>query len=104
MCKGIDKIVRDRKVAGKMTQEVIINDVTIHVEHFDNEMVTDKATGEKWHKIDLEFKVSSKDYHEITTLLYANNFDVEVPGKGLSFQATIQSYSTSITNLYEEGA
>lgn len=87
-----------------MVQEVIINDVTIHVEHFYNEMVPEQALGSELHKIGLEFKVSSQDYHQITTLLYANDFDVRVPDKGLAFPATIHSYSTSITNLYEEGA
>lgn len=87
-----------------MVQKVIINDVPIHVEHFYSEVVSDQATGSELHKIGLEFKVRSKDYHEVTTLLYANDFDVKVPGKELTFPATIHSYSTSITNLYKENA
>lgn len=85
-------------------QEVIINGVTIHADQFHNEMVTSEKTADKLHKISLEFKVRSKDYHEITTLLYANDFDIKVPGKGLKFLATIHSYSTSITNLYKANA
>lgn len=84
-----------------MNQQVIINHVTIDATNFYQEMVTNN-TGKDIIKIGLDFKVKSADYHEITTLLYANDFHVKVPVKGLEFQATIHTYSTSITNLYEK--
>lgn len=82
----------------------MINDVTIQTDSFYSEMVTDDTIGKILHKIGFEFKVKSEEYHDITTLLYANDFRVRVPGKGLDFPATIHSYSTSITNLYQENA
>jgi hypothetical protein len=87
-----------------MTQKVIINEVSIDATSFYEDTVQNKAGDNSRRKIGFDFKVTSSDYHEITTLLYANDFIVEVPEKDLKFQATIQSYSTSITNLYEENA
>lgn len=49
------------------------------------------------------FKVTSETYHDITVLLYENNFFVQIPEKNINFSATIGQYATSITNLYEEG-
>lgn len=48
--------------------------------------------------------VTHEQYHAVTTLLYENDFLVNVPSHQLSFSATIKSYATSVTNLYEEGA
>ncbi|MFD1708801.1 DUF3219 family protein [Siminovitchia sediminis] len=53
--------------------------------------------------IEVDFKVTSDDYHDMTTLLYEGIFDVKVPEKGLEFRGAIQEYYTSITNLYNEG-
>ncbi|MGY0693459.1 DUF3219 family protein [Virgibacillus sp. FSP13] len=87
-----------------MNQKVIINNRTINVDNFYEDTVVNKSKAEKLLKIGFDFKVSSSDYHEITTLLYANDFHVKVPEKNLEFHATIYSYSTSITNLYQDGA
>ena len=54
------------------------------------------------HRISLHFNVTSEDYHDVTTLLYKETFDVKVPEKDFMFKGTIQEYSTSITNLYEK--
>lgn len=80
-----------------MVNEIILNDTLIHVDSYKEEIENDL------HKIFIDFKVTSEEYHDITTLLYEGIFDVKVPEKGLSFTANIQKYSTSITNLYEKG-
>ena len=85
-----------------MAEEVLLNDVSISITDFHEEEVNDKATGKKLRKIGFNFKVTSEDYHEITTLLYQMNFQVKIPEKDLEFPATIHNYSTSITNLYKE--
>ncbi|MEN1968105.1 DUF3219 family protein [Lentibacillus sp. N15] len=84
--------------------DVIINHVSLHTDYVDDCIIRDQTTGGELHKIGFEFKVKSKDYHKITTLLYTNDFQVQVPVKEIEFRATIHSYSTSITNLYEENA
>jgi len=55
------------------------------------------------HKIDVDFKVSSEEYHDVATLLYKGTFDIKVPSRNLAFTGKIVQYSTSITNLYEKG-
>lgn len=85
-----------------MINEIILNDVSIAITAFQEEYVLDKATGKKLRKIAFDFKVTSSEYHKITTLLNETEFQVKIPGKGLEFQAAIHSYSTSITNLYKE--
>lgn len=53
--------------------------------------------------LSVEFDVTSEEYHEVTTLLYGGEFDIKVPAEGIAFRGTIVEYSTSVTNLYEQG-
>jgi Protein of unknown function (DUF3219) len=87
----------------ELTNEVVLNDRLISVNRLTIEPAFVK-NGKKHKKIAFDFKVSSKDYHDITTLLYKNGFVVKVPSENLEFNASIHTYSTSLTNLYEEGA
>lgn len=65
------------------------------------QVVLDETDGKK--QVAFSFDVTSETYHDITTLLYKNDFQVNIPEKSLSFPAAIQEYSTSTTNLYEKG-
>lgn len=80
-----------------MTQKILINNFPLEVNNLQRE------TSERI-KISFDFIVTHEDYHNVTTLLYENDFIVKVPEEKLEFPATITNYSTSITNLYEEGA
>lgn len=84
------------------TQTIIINNYSIDGENLTVD--TEKISDREFRKISFNFKVENKDYHAITTLLYTNDFTVEIPAKNIAFRATIYSYATSVTNLYEEGA
>ncbi|MEW8971950.1 MAG: DUF3219 family protein [Mesobacillus sp.] len=53
--------------------------------------------------ISVEFSVKSEEYHQVTTLLYAGEFHVQVPVEDKAFRGKIIEYSTSITNLYKGG-
>ncbi|PAV30470.1 hypothetical protein CIL05_05030 [Virgibacillus profundi] len=83
-----------------MHQKVLINDLIFDVTNFHEEKVMKE--GKELIKVSFDFKVKSEDYHEVTTLLYLNDFIIKVPGTELEFPATIYNYSTSITNLYKE--
>lgn len=80
-----------------MRKKVLINEYAIDANNFQKEVANRR-------KISFTFTVTHNDYHDITTLLYKNDFIVNVPTENLQFAATITNYSTSITNLYEEGA
>ncbi|MED4476307.1 DUF3219 family protein [Oceanobacillus caeni] len=80
--------------------KVKINDRTLHVKNLTKDVI--QKDGKEALLVSFEFQVKSEDYHEITTLLYKNDFRVEIPDAELDFQAVIYNYSTSITNLYEE--
>ncbi|MBT2661180.1 DUF3219 family protein [Bacillus sp. ISL-45] len=54
-------------------------------------------------RIAVEFSVTSEDYHDVTTLLYKGEFDVQVPARDAAFRGKIVEYSTSVTNLYKSG-
>lgn len=78
-----------------------------------NELVLDVAylketkvekDGDTLYRLEVEFKVTHDTYHDVTTALYKNDFLVKVPESDLEFRGEIQNYSTSLTNLYEEGA
>jgi hypothetical protein len=55
------------------------------------------------YELTMDFKVSSEEYHEITTLLYQGEFEIKIPDTETSFRGEIHEYSTSVTNLYESG-
>ncbi|MRG86118.1 DUF3219 family protein [Salinibacillus xinjiangensis] len=85
-----------------MGHEIILNDRSFNAETLHIETISPK--GKSLHMVKFRFKVMSEEYHEITTLLYTNDFRVSIPEENIAFQGTIHNYSTSITNLYEEGA
>lgn len=79
-----------------MVSKIILNDRVIQLRSYEEE----KVNG--FYKVSVIFDVTSKDYHDIATLLYNGTFDVKIPEKELMYRETIYNYFTSITNLYEE--
>lgn len=80
-----------------MVKDIYLNNRLIQVEEYKDEIV------DGLHKIHMEFKVTSEDYHDIAVLLYEGTFDVKVPELKVEFRGAIHHYSTSVTNLYEKG-
>ncbi|RLL42152.1 DUF3219 family protein [Oceanobacillus piezotolerans] len=76
---------------------VKINDRALHTYDFYKEKQADRRM-----KIGFKFNVNSENYHDVTTLLYKNDFVVEIPEDKVVFSAVIGNYTTSITNLYKE--
>lgn len=79
-----------------MVTEIIIDDTILPI--------TDYKQNEKAGKLHVfvKFNVSSDQYHDMTTMLYKDNFHIKVPQKNLLFEAKITQYATSITNLYKK--
>lgn len=86
-----------------MISQIILDNTPLSVENFTHTTLPDEDSPDVLRHISFDFEVTSEDYHDITTLLYKNDFNVTIPGKNIQFDATISNYSTSITNLYEEG-
>src|SRR5699024_12450249 len=84
-----------------ISKQIIINGYTIQTDEFQVEVWNEKPNRKK---VNIVFQVTHEDYHDVTTLLYENDFTVEIPSQHMEFPATIHAYSTSIDNLYEEGA
>ncbi|KGR92293.1 hypothetical protein CD30_00225 [Ureibacillus massiliensis 4400831 = CIP 108448 = CCUG 49529] len=80
-----------------MVKEILLNDRVIPIESYE------ESHENGLYKIDIHFKVTSEDYHDIAVLLYEGSFNVKVEERNIAFRGTIQNYSTSITNLYEKG-
>lgn len=76
---------------------MILDDRTIQLTNCEEEKVNGL------YKVSVEFDVTSEEYHDVATLLYKGTFDVKIPEKDIAFRGTIHNYSTSITNLYNEG-
>ncbi|WP_026694126.1 DUF3219 family protein [Peribacillus kribbensis] len=85
-----------------METQVIINKYPLSVSNYKEETIQKGENSLK--KLIFDFQVSHEEYHDITTLLYQNEFEIEVPERTLAFQGSICNYWTSFTNLYEEGA
>ncbi|MFP7171164.1 DUF3219 family protein [Terribacillus sp. 7520-G] len=84
-----------------MDRKVIVNGMELGAYEYVHQYV-DKG-GQQLHEIRFKFPVTSEAYHDVAVLLYKDDFQVEVPEDEIAFEATIKQYSTSITNLYEEG-
>jgi len=82
--------------------EIYIDDLKVDTINLKQETV--HKDGKNKRKISFDFKVRSDQSHEVTTTLYKNDFIVKVPEEGIEFPAVIHNYSTSITDLYVEGA
>ena len=67
-----------------LVKEIVLNETSIIVYKYEEEIE------DHLHKISVQFKVTSEEYHDITTLLYKGTFDVKVPERDLSFRASIQ--------------
>lgn len=78
--------------------QLLIDDYSIQVDQYQ----VDTRAGRTYLSVD--FKVTHEQYHDITTLLYKNDFKIDMPSEDLEFDAMIQTFWTSFTNLYKEGA
>lgn len=73
---------------------MFLNDTLIYLRSYEE----DKING--LYKVSVDFNVTSEEYHDISSLLYNETFDVKIPERDLTFRGTIYKYSTSLTNLY----
>ena len=85
-----------------MGLEIRINGLSITSMNLKEDFIKEGERNRR--KISFDFEVRSDQSHEVTTLLYENDFIVKVPEKGVVFPAVIYNYYTSITDLYVEGA
>lgn len=81
-----------------MAEQLIINGRQFKITDFFEEEYRGRRL------IGFDFQVTHSSYHDVTVLLYENDFQVEIPSLKANFQAVIHNYFTSFTNLYEEGA
>lgn len=81
-----------------MEETILINNRIFDVYNYQEETTAERI------KLSFDFTVTNETSHDVTTLLYENDFVVQIPGRQLEFSATIHRYYTSITNLYEAGA
>lgn len=86
-----------------MITHIIIDTTPIKVDNFSHTTIADEEAHDLLRKLTLDFQVTNEMYHDITTLLYKDDFTITIPGKNITFPGKILNYSTSITNLYEEG-
>lgn len=93
---------KSRRAGSKVKVTVLINDKKIHAFDYKEELFVDPKSKKERRMSKFSFDVTSATYHEITTLLYTNDFHIEVPENNLKMNAEIATYSTSITNLYDE--
>lgn len=77
-------------------------EIKINGQSFEGKQAELDETADK-KQVAFSFDVTSEIYHDVTSLLYKNDFEVEIPEKSIAFSATINEYSTSMTNLYEKG-
>lgn len=79
-----------------MVKEMKLNDQTIELTGFEEKEENGRLV------ISVEFDVTSEEYHDVTTLLYEETFDISVPEKDMKFKGVITNYLTSLDNLYED--
>lgn len=80
-----------------MVEKITLNNHDIEVKEFQQTEENGRIV------ISVVFDVTSGEYHDVSVLLYEDQFDLEVPGKDMKFKCVISQFSTSMDNLYEEG-
>ncbi|WP_051556323.1 DUF3219 family protein [Alkalihalobacterium bogoriense] len=80
-----------------LVQQIKLNEKVINATQYNYEKKDNRIT------ISFGFDVKSEDYHDVTTLLYEQTFDVYLIEENISFRGSIIQYSTSLTNLYKSG-
>lgn len=78
-------------------EKIYLNEVPILV----SELKEEKING--LNKLSIVFPVTSKEYHDITVLLYKQEFNVFIPTSNITFYGKIVQFYTTITDLYKEG-
>nr|WP_309099497.1 DUF3219 family protein [Fredinandcohnia onubensis] len=79
-----------------MVTEIYLDDYKLNITDYHEELNDELLL------VRVDFKVTTEEYHDVTTLLYKGIFNLKVPGRNIDFKVNIQEYSTSITNLYEK--
>ncbi|WP_099355181.1 DUF3219 family protein [Fredinandcohnia onubensis] len=79
-----------------MVTEIYLDDYKLNITDYHEELNDELLL------VKVDFKVTTEEYHDVTTLLYKGIFNLKVPDRDLDCKVTIQEYSTSITNLYEK--
>lgn len=79
-----------------MVTEIYLDDYKLNITDYHEELNDELLL------VKVDFKVTTEEYHDVTTLLYKGIFNFKVPDRDLDCKVTIQEYSTSITNLYEK--
>ena len=69
----------------------------------EEKMLRNGRTEEGKRIVEFMFQVTHEEYHDVTVLLYENDFNVQV-GESEPFQSEILQYSTDTVNLYELGS
>ncbi|MDZ5782463.1 DUF3219 family protein [Marinococcus luteus] len=78
---------------------IYINSRAFHEEA----LLRNDRTEEGKRLVEFTFQVTHEEYHDVTVLLYENDFNVQV-GAAEPFRAEILQYSTDTVNLYEPGS
>lgn len=73
-----------------------LNDHTIELTGFEEREENGRLV------VSVKFEVTSEEYHDVTTLLYEEVFNITVPEKDMNFKGVITNYLTSMDNLYED--
>ncbi|WP_077617991.1 DUF3219 family protein [Bacillus sinesaloumensis] len=79
-----------------MVHEIILDNYSLKVTEYQEKQVDDLLV------ITVRFKVTSEEYHDVTTQLYKGKFSLVVPERNIECKVMIKEYSTSITNLYKK--
>ncbi|KKK33372.1 hypothetical protein WN59_11495 [Salinicoccus sediminis] len=80
-----------------MVKEMKLNDHTFELTGFEEREENGRLV------VSVKFNVTSEEYHDVTTLLYEEVFNISVPEKDMKFKGVITNYLTSLDNLYEDG-
>jgi hypothetical protein len=79
-----------------MVTEIYVDDYKLNITDYHEELNDGLLL------VKVDFKVTTGEYHDVTTLLYKGIFNLKVPERNIKCKVSIQEYSTSITNLYEK--
>lgn len=85
------------------TIPVYLDTLQLNASQFQHEQVSHSIQDKSRHLLSFDFVITgNQEYHDVTSHLYGQTFDVKVPSHDLHFKGSIHNYSTSVPKLTTE--
>lgn len=86
-----------------LSTSIYLDHLQLDAFNFKQEQISHSLQQSSRNFISFDFVITgNQEYHDVTSHLYQQTFDVQVPSQHLQFKGTIHNYATSVPKLETE--